>query len=71
MQKLQEQAAKERALRNISRSVQRGDDLNAADLRALPRGELERLREGGDAYLKRLVQRYERERDDRGRERER
>ena len=71
LQKLQEQAAKERALRNISKSVQRGDDLNAADLRALPRGELERLREGGDAYLKRLVQRYERERDDRGRERER
>ena len=71
LQKLQEQAAKERALRNISQSVQRGDDLNAADLRALPRGELERLREGGDAYLKRLVQRYERERDDRGRERER
>ena len=71
LQKLQERAAKERALRNISRSVQRGDDLNAADLRALPRSELERLREGGDAYLKRLVQRYERERDDRGRERER
>lgn len=71
LQKLQERAAKERALRNISRSVQRGDDLNAADLRALPRSELERLREGGDAYLKRMVQRYERERDDRGRERER
>ena len=71
LQRLQERAAKERALRNISRSVQRGDDLNAADLRALPRSELERLREGGDAYLKRMVQRYERERDDRGRERER
>ena len=71
LQKLQERAARERALRNISRSVQRGDDLNAADLRALPRSELERLREGGDAYLKRMVQRYERERDDRGRERER
>lgn len=71
LQRLQERAAKERALRNISRSVQRGDDLNAADLRALPRSELERLHEGGDAYLKRMVQRYERERDDRGRERER
>ncbi len=71
LQKLQERAAKERALRNISKSVQRGDDLNAADLRALPRSELERLHEGGDAYLKRMVQRYERERDDRGRERER
>lgn len=73
LQKLQERAATARALRNISRSVQRGDDLNAADLRALPRSELERLREGGDAYLKRMVQRYERERDERdwGRERER
>ncbi len=71
LQRLQERAAKERALRNISKSVQRGDDLNAADLRALPRSELERLHEGGDAYLKRMVQRYERERDDRGRERER
>ena len=71
LQKLKEQAAKERALRNISQSVQRGGDLNAADLRVLPPAELERLREGGDDYLKRLVQRFERERDDRGRERER
>jgi len=71
LQRLQERAAKERALRNISQSVQRGDDLNAADLRALPPVELERLRDGGDEYLMRLVQRYERERDDRGRERER
>ena len=71
LQMLQERAAKERALRNISQSVQRGDDLNAADLRVLPPAELERLREGGDEYLMRLVQRYERARDDRGRERER
>lgn len=71
LQVLQERAAKERALKNLSRSVQRGDDLNAADLRALPPAELERLREGGDEYLKRLVQRFERERDDRGRERDR
>jgi hypothetical protein len=71
LQRLQERAAKERALRNISQSVKRGDDLNAADLRVLPRGELERLRDGGDEYLMRMVQRYERERDDRGRERER
>lgn len=71
LQRMQERAAKERALRNISKSVQRGDDLNAADLRALPPAELERLRDGGDEYLMRLVQRYERERDDRGRERER
>ncbi len=71
LQRLQERAAKERALRNISKSVQRGDDINAADLRTLPPAELERLRDGGDEYLMRLVQRYERERDDRGRERER
>ena len=71
LQRLQERAAKERALRNISKSVQRGDELNAADVRALPPVELERLRDGGDEYLMRMVQRYERERDDRGRERER
>lgn len=71
LQRLQERAAKDRALRNISQSVQRGDVLNAADLRVLPPAELERLRDGGDEYLMRLVQRYERERDDRGRERER
>ena len=71
LQVLQERAAKERALRNLSQSIQRGGDINAADLRALPPVELERLRNGGDEYLKRLVQRWERERDDRGRERER
>ena len=71
LQRLQERAAKERALRNISQSVQRGDDLNAADLRALPPVELERLRDGGDEYLMRMVQRFEREREERGRERER
>lgn len=71
LQRLQERAAKERAMRNISQSVQRGGDVNAADLRALPPAELERLRDGGDEYLMRLVQRFERERDDRGRERER
>lgn len=71
LQRLQERAAKERAMRNISKSVERGGDVNAADLRALPPAELERLRDGGDEYLMRLVQRYERERDDRGRERER
>ncbi len=73
LQRLQERAARERALQNISQSVKRGDDLNAADLRALPPVELERLREGGDDYLKRLVKRHDREREerDRGRERER
>lgn len=71
LEALQERAAKERAMRNISQSVKRGDDLNAADLRALPRTELERLRDGGDEYLMRLVQRFEREREERGRERER
>lgn len=73
LQALQERAARERALKNISRSVQRGDELNAADLRTLPPVELERLREGGDDYLMRLVKRHDREREerDRGRERER
>lgn len=71
LQMLQERAAKERVLRNLSKSVQRGDELNAADLRVLPPVELERLCEGGDEYLMRLVRRFERERDDRGRERER
>ncbi len=73
LQRLQERAARERALQNISQSVKRGDDLNAADLRALPPVELERLREGGDDYLMRLVKRHDREREerDRGRERER
>lgn len=68
---LQRQAARQRALRNISASVKRGEDLNPADLHALPPAELERLRQGGDEYLKRLVQRFEREREERGRERER
>lgn len=71
LQRLQERAARERALKNISQSVKRGDDLNAADLRALPPAELERLRDGGDEYLKRLVQHWEREREEQGRERER
>ncbi|MCC8987250.1 MAG: hypothetical protein LM523_06040 [Candidatus Contendobacter sp.] len=71
LQRLQERAARERALRNISQSVKRGDDLNAADLRVLPPAELARLREGGDEYLMRMVQRFEREREERGRERER
>ena len=74
LQKLQERAAKERALRNLSKSIQRGDDLNAADLRTLPPAQLERLRDGGDEALQRIVkqwEREERERDDRGRERER
>ncbi len=73
LQRLHERAARERALQNISQSVKRGDDLNAADLRTLPPVELERLREGGDDYLMRLVKRHDREREerDRGRERER
>ena len=71
LQVLQEQAAANRALRNISQSVKRREDLNAADVRALPRTHLERLRDGGDEYLKRLVQHWEREREEQGRERER
>jgi len=68
---LQRQAAKQRALRNLSASVRRGEALNAADLHALPPAELKRLRDGGDEALQRLVQRFEREREERGRERER
>ncbi len=73
LQKLQERAARERAMNNLSRSVKRGDELNAADLQVLPPVELERLRDGGDEYLMRLVQRHDREREERerGRERER
>lgn len=73
LQRLQERAARERALKNLSRNVQRGEDLNAADLRALPRRELERLRDGGDESLRNLVRRWEREQRERdgGRERER
>lgn len=71
LQVLQEQAAANRALRNLSQSVKRREDLNAADVRALPRTHLERLRDGGDEYLKRLVQHWEREREEQGRERER
>ena len=73
LQRLQERAAKERALRNLSKNLKRGEDLNAADLRNLPKTQLERLRDGGDEYLQRMVknwEREERERDD-GRERER
>lgn len=68
---LQRQAARQRALRNISASVQRGEALNPADLHALPPAELERLRQGGDEYLQRLARQFEREREERGRERER
>lgn len=71
LQVLQEQAAANRALRNLSQNVQRGEDLSAVDVRALPRTHLERLRDGGDEYLKRLVQHWEREREEQGRERER
>lgn len=73
LQRLQERAAKERALRNLSTSLKRGDDLNAADVRALPPAQLERLRDGGDEALQNLVRRWEREERERdwGRERER
>ena len=73
LQALQERAARERALRNLSKSLKRGDDLNAADLRALPPAQLERLRDGGDEVLQNLVRRWEREERERdgGRERER
>ncbi len=68
----QREAAR-KALRNIQRDIQRGDDIDAADLRNLPPAHLERIREGGDEALQNLVRRFEREererREEGGRER--
>lgn len=55
--------AAERALSNIHQSFQRGEDINITDLRNLPPAHLEGLRNSGDEYLQRLMQRWERERE--------
>lgn len=71
LQAMEERAAREEALENICESLKGGDDIRAADLRNLPREDLERIREGGDEYLQNMARQFERERDDWGRERER
>lgn len=73
---LQRQAARKRAteqaLSNISQSLKDGNTINAADLQNLPKSQLERIRDGGDEYLQRLCLNWEiRQREERGRERER
>ncbi len=63
--------AAERALTNINQSIKRGDDINAADLRNLPKSQLERIRDGGDEYLMRMCQNWEIQQRERERENER
>ena len=63
--------AAERALTNINQSLKRGDDLDAADLRNLPKSQLERIRDGGDEYLQRMCQNWEIQQRERERENER
>jgi len=75
-ERLQRQAARKRAteqaLSNIHQSLKEGNTINAADLQNLPRSQLERIRDGGDEYLQRLCLNWEmRQREERGRERER
>ncbi len=70
LQAMEERAAREEALENICESLKGGDDIRAADLRNLPREDLERIREGGDEYLQNMARQFERERDDWGRERD-
>ena len=61
----------ERALTNINQSLKRGDDINAADLRNLPKKTLENIREGGDEYLMKMCQNWEIQQRERERENER
>ncbi len=61
----------EHALTNINESLKRGDDIDAADLRNLPKSQLERIREGGDEYLMRMCQNWEIQQRERERENER
>lgn len=75
-ERLQRQAARKRAteqaLSNINQSLKDGNTINAADLQNLPKSQLERIRDGGDEYLQRLCLNWEmRQREERGRERER
>jgi acetoin utilization deacetylase AcuC-like enzyme len=66
-----ERAFERQALRHIQASLEKWQDVNAADVRALPRAQLERLCEvDGDDYLWRMAQaeaqRRARDRDDGG-----
>lgn len=63
--------AAERALTNINQSIKRGDDIDAADLRNLPKSQLERIRDGGDEYLMRMCQNWEIQQREREKENER
>ena len=63
LQAMEERAAREEALENICESLKGGDDIRAADLRNLPREDLERIREGGDEYLQNMARQFERERE--------
>ena len=61
----------ERALTNINQSLKRGDDIDAADLRNLPKAALEGIRDGGDEHLQRMCQNWEIQQRERERENER
>lgn len=61
----------EHALTNINQSLKRGDDIDAADLRNLPKSQLERIRDGGDEYLMKMCQNWEIQQRERENERER
>lgn len=63
--------AAERAITNINQSIKRGDDIDAADLRNLPKSQLERIRDGGDEYLMKMCQNWEIQQRERERENER
>ena len=63
--------AAEQALTNINQSLKRGDDINAADFRNLPKKTLEDIREGGDECLQRMCQNWEIQQRERERENER
>ncbi len=59
------------AITNINRSIKRGDDIDAADLRNLPKETLEDIREGGDEYLMKMCQNWEIQQREREKEKER
>lgn len=63
--------AAERAITNINQSIKRGDDIDAADLRNLPKSQLERIRDGGDEYLMKMCQNWEIQQREREKENER
>lgn len=61
----------ELAITNINQSIKRGDDIDAADLRNLPKETLEDIREGGDEYLMKMCQNWEIQQREREKEKER